>query len=170
MARTVVTRLGILVFSSLLVLVTSGSASATNPVGPVASQAPRPVPTRLDVETGSEVHYLPATRVRVGRHAVARDGRAALVVECRVGEPGEVCRGGIGLHGLRPDGNGSFYVGKAHFEIPLGARATVWASLSEGARAVLARRGRLTANVFSVILVGVSEVKVTITAARNGHN
>jgi hypothetical protein len=123
------------------------------------------VPPTASATAGSGVHYLPPTRVRIGPHAVARHGKADLIVECLVGEPGEVCRGGIGLHALMPDGNGSFYVGRAHFEIPLGEKTTVWASLSEGARTVLANRGALTASAFSVILVGVSEAKVRIVAA-----
>jgi hypothetical protein len=58
---------------------------------------------------------------------------------------------------MPPDGSGSYYVGRAHFEVPFGQKATVWATLSEGARAILANRGKLTANAFSEILVGVSE-------------
>jgi hypothetical protein len=79
-------------------------------------------------------------------------------------------RGGLGLHALLPDGNGSFYVGsKAHFEIPVGERTTVWVPLTEGARQILANKRKLTARVFSEILAGVSEVKVTIVAPRNGE-
>jgi hypothetical protein len=44
----------------------------------------------MDLATASEVHYLPPTKVRVGPHAAARHERAGLVVECRIGEPGEI--------------------------------------------------------------------------------
>jgi hypothetical protein len=167
MQRIVPSRPGLLLLACLvvLVLVPATALARTNPSASGASPPGDQVLTGLDLETGSEVHYLPPTRVRVGPHAVARHGKAGLVVECRVGEPGEVCRGGIGLHALRPIGSGSFYVGRAHFEVPLGEKATVWAPLSEGARAILAKRGVVTASVFSVILVGVSEVKVRIVAA-----
>jgi hypothetical protein len=61
-------------------------------------------------------------RARLGPRAVARGGEADLVVECRRGIPGELCRGSVGLHALRPVGSGSFYVDKARFEIPTGER------------------------------------------------
>jgi hypothetical protein len=168
MQRNVPSRTGVLLGACLIALIAvAGTASAaTNSFKALASRPPRSVTMGLDLEASSEVHYLPPTRVRVGPHAVGRHGKAGLIVECRIGEPGEVCRGGIGLHALRPIGSGNFYVGRAHFEVPLGEKATVWAPLSEGARAILAKRGVVTASVFSVILVGVSEVTVRIVAAR----
>jgi hypothetical protein len=139
-------RLGALLFACLIVL---GTAPAS--VLAATSQGP---------------FFPPPTKARLGPRAIARGGKAGLVIECRRGIPGELCRGSVGLHALRPVGSGSFYVGKARFEIPTGEKKTVWVPLTYGAKVVLANKGQLTVNAFSEDLAVVHEVKVLILPAR----
>jgi hypothetical protein len=168
MHRNSWSRMGVLLFAWLVVLATAPTSvlAADPPGGPAATHTGKLL-TGPDLEAASQGEFFPPpTRARLGPRAIARGGEAGLLVECRRGIPGELCRGNVGLHALRPVGSGTFYVGKARFEIPTGEKKTVWVPLTYGAKVVLANKGRQSVNVFSEDLAVVHDVEVLILPAR----